>query len=88
MTLISLNLAYNHIGEEGVKAFLLAVGYQTTLAMFNKFGSGLMRLNFNKNNISKDSDSLQKLNMKMLTKDPFCQPPIHSPDQESLKSKS
>ncbi|KAK2186113.1 hypothetical protein NP493_214g00022 [Ridgeia piscesae] len=89
MTLISLNLAYNKIGEEGVKALWLAIGYQSSLALFNnKSGGGLMRLNLNKNNISKDSDSLQKLNAKMQMKDPFYQPPIHSPDQESLKSKA
>ena len=30
-----------------MKAFLLAVGYQTSLTMFNKSGSGLMRVNLN-----------------------------------------
>ncbi len=86
MNLISLNLSYNQITEEGVEALLTAVRYQTTsneMKGTKPGNTGLMRLCLQKNKIPVDSEHLQKLNDLMTTRDPFYKPQAKSPDQES-----
>ena len=90
-TLISLSLAGNDMGEEGIKALTLAVGYQMSLSQFhssaNPGNMGLMRLVVHKNHLSSDSEAIQKLSTIMSTKDLFYKPPV-SPDLESMQHSS
>ncbi|XP_050396930.1 leucine-rich repeat-containing protein 71 isoform X3 [Patella vulgata] len=82
--LINLNLSRNQVDEEGVRALLKAVQYQTTLTQLESkhSGTGLMRINLQRNPISSDSEALKKLHDLMLTKDPFYKP-SPTPDAEA-----
>lgn len=76
-SLISVNLSYNFIGEDGIKALYSAVSQQTSQWEYDNHtgNKGLMRLCLNRNRVLPRNMWLVKMNDLMETKDPFYQPP-------------
>ncbi|XP_078525161.1 leucine-rich repeat-containing protein 71 isoform X2 [Lissotriton helveticus] len=72
--LISLNLSRNHITEQGLKAFLVAIETQiqeTKQIPGTKINNGLLRLTISKNNFPEDNEAFQKIQELMAPRDPF-----------------
>nr|XP_006824508.1 PREDICTED: leucine-rich repeat-containing protein 71-like [Saccoglossus kowalevskii] len=83
--LININLSRNKITEDGFESLLLAIQYQTTLAMMDPKPAlkGLMRVSLNKNAVKPTNETAIKLQEIMVTKDPFYKPPSQSPDTDA-----
>ncbi|XP_030397897.1 leucine-rich repeat-containing protein 71 isoform X3 [Gopherus evgoodei] len=83
--LINLNLTWNQITEQGLKAFLAAVESQqqaSKAAAGVKWQMGLLRLSLGKNRFPADSKTFAKLQGLMLPRDPTYRQLPKAPDEE------
>ncbi|EMP31343.1 Platelet endothelial aggregation receptor 1 [Chelonia mydas] len=83
--LISLNLTWNQITEQGLKAFLAAMESQQQASKSTagvKSQTGLLRLSLGKNHFPPDSKTFAKLQELMLPRDPTYSQLSKAPDEE------
>ncbi|XP_039368798.1 leucine-rich repeat-containing protein 71 isoform X2 [Mauremys reevesii] len=83
--LINLNLSWNQLTEQGLKAFLAAMESQQQASKATagvKWQMGLLRLSLGKNRFPADSKTFAKLQELMLPRDPTSRQLPKAPDEE------